>query len=106
VITRSQTRNRCGGQQPFLLQERERGGGRKPGQPVALTRVSGVSPAIHSRESPAAAGSSAIIRQSQEPHVSLSTISSTSPGLATQKPPAVVQKLWTTRLPCGRTRKS
>jgi hypothetical protein len=37
-----------------------------PGQPVALARVSGCPPAIHPRESPAAAGSAAIIRQAQE----------------------------------------
>ena len=37
-----------------------------PGQPVALARVSGFPPAIHPRESPAAAGSAAIIRQAQE----------------------------------------
>lgn len=38
-----------------------------PGQPVALTRVfPGFPPAIHPRESPAAAGSAAIIRQGQE----------------------------------------
>ena len=37
-----------------------------PGQPVALARVSECPPAIHPRESPAAAGSAAIIRQAQE----------------------------------------
>src|SRR5579864_3320400 len=38
-----------------------------PGQPVALARVSlGAPPVIHPRESPAAAGSAAIIRQAQE----------------------------------------
>jgi hypothetical protein len=37
-----------------------------PGQPVALARVSVCPPAIHPRESPAAAGSAAIIRQAQE----------------------------------------
>ena len=39
-----------------------------PGQPVALARALWVRPpAIHPRESPAAAGSAAIIRQAQEP---------------------------------------
>ena len=37
-----------------------------PGQPVALARVFWNPPAIHPRESPAAAGSAAIIRQAQE----------------------------------------
>src|SRR5579864_7155289 len=37
-----------------------------PGQPVALARSLGAPPVIHPRESPAAAGSAAIIRQAQE----------------------------------------
>ena len=59
-------RNRCGGQQPFLLREQEREEAATPGQPAALARSLEVSPATHSRESPAATGSPAIIRQSQE----------------------------------------
>jgi hypothetical protein len=42
-----------------------------PGLPVALARVLDFPPAIHPRESPAAAGSAAIIRQIQEPRFSL-----------------------------------
>jgi len=69
AIVRSQIRNRCGGQQPFLLAPKNKDGeeAAMPGQPVALSRVSGsFPPAIHSRKSPAAAGLAAIIRSSQE----------------------------------------
>ena len=52
---------------PLLFQER----GRRPQRPgnQSRIRVSGNPPAIHPRESPAAAGSAAIIRQTQDSHV-------------------------------------
>ena len=37
-----------------------------PGHPVALARILEYPPAIHSRESPATAGSAAIIQRAQE----------------------------------------
>ena len=84
----------------------KRGGGRKPGQPVALSAFLEVSPAIRSHESPAAAVSAAVIRPSQKPHVSLNPLSVRLPLTATQKAPQIVQKLWTSELPCGSQRKS
>lgn len=84
----------------------KRGGGRKPGQPVALSAFLEVSPATRSRESPAAASSAVVIRPSQEPHVSLNPLSVRSPFPATQKTTTFVKKLWTPGLPCGSPRKS
>ena len=68
VILRSRTRNRCGGQQPCLApKSKVRGGGRNArATSRARARFWMFPPAIRSRESPAAAGSAAIIRQSQE----------------------------------------
>lgn len=68
MILRSQTRNRCGGQQPFpLMEQEEEEEAAMPGQPVRTrARFWKFPPAIRSHESPAAAGSAAIIWQSQE----------------------------------------
>jgi len=68
VILRSRLRNRCGGQQPFpLMEQEEEEEAAMPGQPVRTrARFWKFPPAIRSHESPAAAGSAAIIRQSQE----------------------------------------
>ena len=68
MISRSRTRNRCGGQQPFpLMEQEEEEEAAMPGQPVRTrARFWKFPPAIRSHESPAAAGSAAIIRQSQE----------------------------------------
>jgi hypothetical protein len=78
-----------------------------PGQPAALARVSGDPPAIHPRESPAAADSAAIIRHEQElSRFSLRTLSGTSARPAIQKHSSAVQNLWTMTLPCGSPRKT
>lgn len=67
VIVRSPTCNCCGGQRSFPAPKSRVGEEAvMPGQPVALARVFWNPPAIHPRESPAAAGSAAIIRQAQE----------------------------------------
>jgi hypothetical protein len=67
VIVRSPTCNCCGGQRSFPAPKSWVGEeAAMPGQPVALARVFWNPPAIHPRESPAAAGSAAIIRQAQE----------------------------------------
>src|SRR5271165_2350456 len=71
-ISRSRTRNSCAGQQPFpapCSKESGAGWGRRPQRPGNQSRLrafSGGPPTIHPRESPAAAGSAAIIRQAQE----------------------------------------
>ena len=60
-------RNRCGGQQSVLL--RRTGWGRRPQCPGTQLRLRAFleyPPAIHSRESPATAGSAAIIQRAQE----------------------------------------
>ena len=82
-----------GGQQPFLCSaEQKRRGGRKSRKRVAF----GLSPA----------GSAAIIRPAKNFHVWLDTLSVTSGHAAIPKTAGTVQKLWTTRLPCGSPRKS
>ena len=97
----------CGGQQPFFCSKSIRG--RRPQRPgnQSRKRVSGsFPPAIPSREPPvppALPQSSGLARNS---HVSLHTLSITSLRPAIQKTLAVVQNLWTPRLPCGSTRKS
>jgi hypothetical protein len=60
-------RNRCGGRQPIPTHERDRGGGRNARATSTRSRASPeCPPAIHPRESPAAAGPAAIIRQAQK----------------------------------------
>jgi hypothetical protein len=67
AIVRSRIRNRCDDQQSTMLRRARRGGGRNARATSRAVRVSGsLPPAIHSRELPAAAGSAAIIQQSQE----------------------------------------
>ncbi len=67
VILRSRSCNRCGGQRPCLA-PRSRGGGGRNARATsrACAQFLECPPAIHPRESPAAAGSAAIIRQAQE----------------------------------------
>lgn len=79
-----------------------------PGQPVALSRVSGsFSPrpfSFKNRRLPLALPqSSGKLRNS---HVSLNPLLSRLSRRATQKPSSLVKKLWTTRLPCGSPRKT
>src|ERR1700678_4434136 len=60
-------RNRCGGRQPIPTHERDRGGGRNARETISrLHAFPECPPAIHPRESPAAAGPAAIIRQAQK----------------------------------------
>jgi hypothetical protein len=67
VILRSRTCGACGGQRSFLLRRAGgRGGRNAQGNQSRLRAFLECPPAIHPRESPAAAGSAAIIRQAQE----------------------------------------
>ena len=60
-------RNRCGGRQPIPTHERDRGGGRNARATSSRSHAFLICPpAIHPRESPAAAGPAAIIRQAQK----------------------------------------
>jgi len=98
----------CGGQQPFFCSEEHQGEeAATPGQPVALSAFLEVSPRQFPLENrripPALPQSSGLARNS---HVSLHTLSVTSPRPASQKAPPIVQKLWTIELPCGSSRKS
>ena len=77
-----------------------------PGQPVALTRVSGCPPGDPLSRITAATGSAAIIWQVRNSHVSLDPLLSRLLCLAIQKEDLLVQKLWTMRVPCGRPRKT
>jgi hypothetical protein len=84
------------------------GMGRRPQRPGNQSRSRALlklSPAIHPRELPAAAGSAAIIRQAQNITSSLVPLSITFPHAATRDSISFVQKLWTLRLPCGSMRK-
>jgi hypothetical protein len=57
-------RNRCGGRQPTPTHERDRGGGRNARATSSRLHAFPICPpAIHPRESPAAAGPAAIIRR-------------------------------------------
>ena len=91
---------------PFCSKSK-RGGGRKPGQPVALSAFLEVpirrSSFENHRPPLALPQSSGRVRNS---HVSLNPLSVTLLFPAIQKKPAIVQKLWTMRLPCGSPRKS
>lgn len=100
--------NRCGGRQPIPTQERDRGGGRNTRATSSRSHAFPICPpAIHPRESPAAAGPAAIIRQAQKTLTfSLHPLSVTTPPPAIKKQPALVRKLWTKRLPCGNPRKT
>jgi hypothetical protein len=90
-----------------LRRARPRRRPQRPGNQFALSRVIWMfPPAIRSRESPAAAGSAAIIGRVRNSHVSLNPLSVTLSRRAIQKTPLIVQKLWTLRLPCGSRRKS
>ena len=79
-----------------------------PGQP-ARTRAHFRFPlAIHPRELPAATGVTAIVvRQTLRiTTCSLNPLWGRMLCVATQKHPALVQKLWTMSLPCGSLRKT
>jgi hypothetical protein len=101
-------RNRCGDRQPTPTHERDRGGGRNARATSSRSHaVPECPPAIHPRESPAAAGPAAIIRQAQKTLTfSLQPLSVTTPLPATKKQPALVRKLWTKSLACGNPRKT
>jgi|GEM_PF-4535199 hypothetical protein len=101
-------RNRCGGRQPTPTHERDRGGGRNARATSSRSHaVPECPPAIHPRESPAAAGPAAIIRQAQKTLTfSLQPLSVRTPPPATKKQPALVRKLWTQSLACGNPRKT
>jgi|SRR5579863_95421 len=100
--------NRCGDRQPIPTRKRDRGGGRNARATSTRSHAfPECPPAIHPRESPAAAGPAAIIRQAQKTLTSsLQPLSVTPPLLATEKMPPLVQKLWTKSLPCGNPRKT
>jgi len=98
---------------PFLLpaskkQESEVGEeAATPGQPVALARVFWSVPrqfTLENRRLPLALPQS--FGKLRNSHVSLNPLSSRSLRLAIQKTSPLVQKLWTTSLPCGRPWKS
>ena len=101
-------RNRCGGRQPIPTHERDRGGGRNARATSSRSHAFLICPpAIHPRESPAAAGPAAIIRQAQKTLTfSLYPISARIPPPAIRKQPTLVRKLWTKCLPCGNPRKT
>ena len=107
AILRSQ-RNRCGGRQPIPTHERDRGGGRNARATSSRSHALPICPpAIHPRESPAAAGPAAIIRQAQKTLTfSLHTLSVRTPPPAIKKRSTLVRKLWTKSLPCGNPRKT
>src|SRR5271170_3461370 len=79
-----------------------------PGQPVRARARFQFPPAIHPRELPAATGVTAIVvrQAARDSTYSLNPLSARMFRTATEKPLALVQKLWTTRLPCGSLRKS
>jgi len=67
VISRSPSRNRCGGQRSAPVRRTGVGGGRNARATRPRSRaLPECPPEIHPRESPAAAGSAAIIQQAQE----------------------------------------
>lgn len=105
VILRSQPATAAVVNGPILLR---RAGGRPQCRATSLRckRVSGMSPAIHPRESPIAADSSAIIQQLQELTFSLNPLSNSLSRPAIQIIYPLVQKLWRKRLPCGSRRKT
>ena len=78
-----------------------------PGQPVALARVFWSVPrqfTLENRRLPLALPLS--FGKLRNSHVSLNPLLSRLLRPAIQKTSAVVQKLWTMRLPCGRPRKT
>jgi hypothetical protein len=96
------------GQQPGLFSRTGFGGGGRNARATS-TRFHVCledPPVIHPRKSPAAAGSAAITRRAQEPHVSLDPLSLTTVRHTTQKGTALVKKLWRMRVLCGRVRKT
>jgi hypothetical protein len=106
VTLRSRARNRCGGRRPCSAPRSKRGRPQRPGNQLALARFR-MSPAVHPQEPPVVAGSSAIIQQAQEcPRVAAQHSPADCFGPQQEKARALVQKLWTTNLPCGRLRKT
>jgi len=108
AISQRRIRNSAVGQRPvFCSGEQQGGGGRNARATSRAKRVSGSSPRQFTLENcrlpltlPQSFGP---VRNS---HVSLNTLSVTLLLAASQKPRPIVQKLWTSRLPCGRQRKS
>lgn len=101
-------RSRCGGRQPIPTHEWDQGGGRNARATSSRLHAFPICPpAIHPRESPAAAGPAAIIRQAQKTLTfSLQPLSVRTSPPATKKQPTLVRKLWTKSLPCGNPRKN
>jgi hypothetical protein len=93
----------CGWPAACLLLRRATRGRRPqcPGNQSRSARFWKFPPAIHSRELPVTADSAAITWPVRNSHVSLITLSVRLLQPATQKALAIVQKLWTSRLPCG-----
>ncbi len=78
-----------------------------PGQPVALARIFWSVPrqfTLANRRLPLALPQS--FGKLRNSHVSVNPLSAELLRPATQKSCALVQKLWTMRLPCGRPRKT
>jgi len=107
AILRSRFATRRGQRPVFLLRRATRGRRpQRPGNQSRRARFWKFPPAIHFRESPVIASSPLSFGPVRNFHVSLNTLSVTLLLTASQKPLPIVQKLWTSRLPCGRPRKS
>lgn len=77
----------------------------RPGAQPALTRVSGLPPAIHPREPPATAGFAVRPAGLKASRFRCHTLWGRTSRPATEKLRPVVKKLWTTKLLCGTLRK-
>ena len=96
-----------GGQQPFSCSEEQKGGGRKPGQPVAQARFWKFPPRPFTLENRRYRWLSRNhLGPARNPHVSLDPLSVTSRRAAIPKTGGTVKKLWRKRLPCGSPRKT
>ena len=113
VISRSQADNRCGGQRPCPAPSSEEHRARTgeeaatPGQPVHARALIWSVPrqfTLENHRLPLALPQSFL--QARNSHVSLNPLSSSLLRVATQIVRPLVQKLWTTALPCGRPRKT
>jgi hypothetical protein len=87
---------------------RSRGGRNARATIHALARVFDCPPAIHPRESPAATGVAAFVIQQARKLLTyaLNSLCGTMLRTAIENHFALVQKLWTMTLPCGKLRKS
>ena len=108
VILRSRTCSFNGASGPMSCSEKQVGEeAATPRQPVALARVFWSVPrqfTLENRRLPLALPQS--FGKLRNYHVSLNPLSASLLRLATQKSSAIVQKLWTMRLPCGSQRKT